>query len=101
MSLHCNGDNSYLFINGKELFKFKMDNKNVNFQTRFYLGSIFDGFSTTASTEASLNGNEYDLSVDYISIDKSDMLTIHKYLMTTNNMKQCLVCLLYYYVLAL
>ena len=101
MSLHCNGDNSYLFINGKELFKFKMDNKNVNFQTRLCLGSIFDGFSTTASREASLNGNEYDLSVDYISIDKSDILTIHKYLMTTNNMKQCLVCLLYYYILAL
>ena len=23
LSLHCNGDNSYLFVNGKEIIKFK------------------------------------------------------------------------------
>ena len=28
-----------------------------------------------------------DLSVDYNSIDKSDILHIHKYLMTKNNIK--------------
>ena len=32
-SLHYNGDNSYLFANGKEISKFKADNKNVNFPT--------------------------------------------------------------------
>ena len=35
----------------------------------------------------SLNGNVYDFSVDYNSIDKSDILNIHKYLMTMNNIK--------------
>ena len=25
--LHYNGDNSYLFVNGKEIFKLKADNK--------------------------------------------------------------------------
>ena len=39
----------YLFVNGKEIFKFKTDNKNVNFPTRFYLGSISSGFSKTES----------------------------------------------------
>ena len=29
----------------------------------------------------------YDFSVDYNSIDKSDILNIHKYLMTENNIK--------------
>ena len=29
--LHYNADNSYLFVNGKEIFKFKADNNNVNF----------------------------------------------------------------------
>ena len=29
----------------------------------------------------------YDFSVDYNSIDKSDILNIHKYLMAQNNMK--------------
>ena len=33
LSLHYNGDNSYLFVNGKKFFKFKTDNKNVNFPT--------------------------------------------------------------------
>ena len=35
----------------------------------------------------SLNGNVYNFSVDYNSIDKSDILNIHKYLMTKNNIK--------------
>ena len=30
LSLHYH-DNSYLFVNGKEICKFKADNKNVNF----------------------------------------------------------------------
>ena len=33
LSLHYNHKNSYLFVNGKEIFKFKADNKNVNFPT--------------------------------------------------------------------
>ena len=28
LSLHYNDDNSYLFVHGKEIFKFKADNKN-------------------------------------------------------------------------
>ena len=39
-SLYYNHDNSYLFLNGKEIYKFKADNKNVNIQTQFSLGSI-------------------------------------------------------------
>ena len=30
LSLHYNADNSYLFVNGKKIFKVKADNKNVN-----------------------------------------------------------------------
>ena len=33
----------------------------------------------------SFKGNAYDFSVDYNSIDKSDILNIHKYLMVKNN----------------
>ena len=33
LSLHYNGDNSYSFVNGKEIYKFKAGNKNVNFLT--------------------------------------------------------------------
>ena len=87
MGLHCNDDNSYLLVNEKEIIKFKADNKNVNFPTRFCLGSISDGFSATESREVSLNVNVYDFSVDCNSIDKSDILKIHKYLMTKNSIK--------------
>ena len=87
MSLPYNDDNNYLFVNGKEIIKFKADNKNFNFLTRFCLGSISDVFNAPESREVSLNGNVYDFSFDYNSIDKSDILNIHKYLMTKNSIK--------------
>ena len=40
-----------------------------------------NGFSATESRKM------YDFSVDYNSIDKSDILNIHKYLMTKNDVK--------------
>ena len=33
LSLHKNHDNSYLFVNGKEIFKFKANDRNVKFPT--------------------------------------------------------------------
>ena len=85
LNLHYNANNSYLFANKKEIFKIKADNNKVNFPTQFSLGGIFNRFSATEYREISLNGNVYDFSVDYNSIDKSDILNIHKYLMTKNN----------------
>ena len=87
LSFHYKADNSYLFVNGKEIFKFKANNKNVKFLTQFCLGSISDGFSATESREASLHENVYYFSVDYNYIDKSDILNIHKCLMTKSNIK--------------
>ena len=55
--------------------------------TQFCPGSISSAFSVNESREVSLNGNVYDFSVYYNSIDKSDILNIHKYLMTKNNIK--------------
>ena len=91
LRLHYNSDSTYLFVNGKEIFKFKADNKNVKYPTRFCLGSVSDGFSATESREVSLNGNVYDFSVDCNSIDKSDIVNIHKYLMTKNNIMFSLI----------
>ena len=76
-SLQYNADNSYLFFNEKEIFKFKANNKNVNFPTQFRIGNISNGLSATESREVSLNGNMHDFSVDYYSIDKPDLLNIH------------------------
>ena len=87
LSLHYNADNSYLFVNEKEIFEFKANNKNVNFPTQFCLRSISDGFSATESRDVYLYGNVYGFSVDYSSIDKCDILNSRKYLMTKNNIK--------------
>ena len=57
MSLPYNDGNNCLFVNGKEIIRFKANNKNVNFLTGFCLGSISDVFSVTESREVSLNGN--------------------------------------------
>ena len=44
-----------------------------------------DNIKTGYKTE--LNGYVYDLSVDYDSINVSEILDIHKYLMVKNNIK--------------
>ena len=70
-----------------EIFKFKVDNENVNFQTQFCLGSILNGFTATESGEVTLIGTVSNFSVDYHSIDKSDILNIYKNLKINNNLK--------------
>ena len=79
LSLHYNVNNSYLFFNGKEIFKFKADKKYANFPTQFCFGRISNGFRANESREVSLNENVYDFSVGYTFIDKSDILNVHEY----------------------
>ena len=62
-------------------------NKNVNFPIQFCLGSTYDGFGVLEPREVSLNGNVYDFPADYNSVDKSNILNIHKYFMTKNNIR--------------
>ena len=71
LSLHYNGDNSCLLVNGKEIYDFKADNHNVNFPTQFCLGSIFNKYCAIGSREVSIKWNVYDFSVYYNAIDKS------------------------------
>ena len=85
LSLNYSHDNSYLFVNGQEIFK--AHDKTVNFQTQFCLGSISNEFRPTESREVSLKGNIYSFQVDYSAIDKSERLNIYKYLMIKNDMK--------------
>ena len=101
MRLYYNADNSYLFVNRKEIFKFKADNKNVNCPTQFCLRSISNGFSAIEPREASLNGNAYDISVHCNSIDNSGILNIQKYLMNKDNIKKCSVLLKKLFILLL
>ena len=87
LNLHYNGENNNFFVNRKEIFKFKADNKNLNFPTHLCLGSISNGFGAIGYREVSLKGNVYEFSVNYNTVDKSDIVNIHNYLMVKNNIK--------------
>ena len=78
LSLYYNSDKSYLFVNGKEIFKLKVDKKNVNFPTEYCFRSTSNGLSAIKFQEVSLNGSVNDFSVDCNSIDKFEMLNVHK-----------------------
>ena len=51
LSLQYSGDNSLMFVSGKEISKFKVNNENLNFTRYFCLGSIFNGFGATESRD--------------------------------------------------
>ena len=85
LSLHYNGANSYLFVNGTEMYKFKAKDSEV-VATLLCLGNISKDWSTDNVKKTGFNGYVYDFSVDYddaASID--DVKYIHKYLMKKNN----------------
>ena len=87
LSLHCNGDNSYLFVNGKEVFKFKAKNSEIKPQP-IALGGIIttEYISTDEIKESKLYGNIYDLNVDYSAISNDKIHNIHTYLMKKNDL---------------
>ena len=85
LSLHYNGANSYLFVNGTEIIKFKAKDSNIVART-LCLVNISKDWSTDNMKKAGFNGYVYDFSVDYDATDVDDIKDIHKYLMKKNNM---------------
>ena len=84
VSLHYNGANSYLLVNGIEAYKFKAK-YSVIVATPLCLENISKDWSTDNMKKTGFNGHVYDFSVDYDSIDVDDVKDIHKYLMKKNN----------------
>ena len=84
-SLHYNVANSYLFVNGTEIIKFKAKDSEI-VATPLCLGNISKDFSEDNMKKMGLYGCGYDFSVDYDAIAVHDILDIHKYLMKKNNM---------------
>ena len=85
LSLHYNGANSYLFVNGTEIHKFKAKDSEI-VATPLCLGNISKDWSVDNMKKTGFNGYVYDFSVDYDAIAVDDILDIHKYLMKKNNM---------------
>ena len=84
LSLHYNGENSYLFVNGTETHKFKAKDTEI-LGSPLYLGNISKDFSSdNMKKKTGLNGYVYDFSVDYDAIAVDDILDRQKYLMEKN-----------------
>ena len=83
LSLHYNGANSYLFINGTEIHKFKAKDSEI-VPNNLCLGNVSKDFSASNMKKTRFNGQIYDFSVDYDAINVDDILDIHKYLMKKN-----------------
>ena len=79
LSLHYNRANSYLFVNGTEIDKFKAKDSEI-IVTPLCLGNISKDFTGDNIKKSGLNGYVYDISVDYDAIAFDDILDIHKYL---------------------
>ena len=83
LSLHYNGTNSYLFVNGKGIIKFIAKDSEL-VPIPLCIGNITKEFSEDNTKKTELNGYVYDFSVDYDAIAVPDILDIHKYLMKKN-----------------
>ena len=84
LSFHYNGANSYLFVNGTEIIKFKAKDSEI-VATPLCLGNISKDWSIGNMKITGFPGYVYDFSVDYEAIDVDDTKYIHKYLMKKNN----------------
>ena len=84
LSLHYNGANSYLFVNGTEIYKFKAKDSEI-VASPLCLGNISKDWSTDNMKKTGFNGYVYDFSVDYDATDIGDIKDIHKYLMKKND----------------
>ena len=87
LTLHYNGANSYLFVNGTEIHNFKTKGSEI-VTSPLCLGNISKDFSVHNMKKAGLNGYAYDFSVDYDVIAVDDILDIHKYLIEKNGIVQ-------------
>ena len=64
LSLHYNGANSYLFVNGKEIVKFKAKDSEI-VASSICLGNISKDWSEENMKKTGFNGYVYEFNVDY------------------------------------
>ena len=83
LSLHCNGSNSFLFVNATKKCQIKAKNSEIKDYT-LCLRNILKYFKINNIKKTRLGWVVKIFSVDLNSIDTNDALDIHKYLMKKN-----------------
>ena len=85
LSFHYNGNNSYLFVNGRQELKFKCKADQL-VREKLCIGNLSDQWTTSESEKTGLYGNIYDFVVDYEAIiGVKAIYDMHRYLMTKHN----------------
>ena len=78
--MHCNGANSYVFLKGTEIYKFKAKDFEI-VAPPLCLGNISKDWSVDNMKRTGFDVYVYDFSVDYDVTDVDDIVDMHKYLM--------------------
>ena len=82
--LHYNGANSYLFVNGTEIYKFKAKDSEIVVGP-ICLRNISKNWSVDNMKRTGFTGYVFDFRVDYDDIEVDNIKDIHKYLMNKND----------------
>ena len=85
LSLHYHGANSYVFVNSREINKFKANYSEIA-AAPLCLGNTSKDWTLDNINKNRLHCYVYDLSVDYDTIAVDDIFDIHNYLIKKNNM---------------
>ena len=85
LSLHYNGDNSYLFVNGRQELKFKAKTDQLVIE-KLCIGNLSDQWTTSESEKTGVYGKIYDFVVDYQQISGvKTIFDMHRYLIIKHN----------------
>ena len=85
LSLHYNGDDSYLFVNGRQELKFKCKTDQL-VKEKLCIGNLSDQWTTSESEKTGTYGNIYDFVVDYEQIlGVKTIYDMHRYLINKHN----------------
>ena len=88
LSLHYNGDDSYLFVNGRQELKFKAKTDQL-VKEKLCIGNLSDQWTASESEKTGLYGNIYNFLVDYQAIlGVGPIYDMHRYLMTKHNVRR-------------
>ena len=87
LSLHYHGDDSYLFVNGRQELKFKAKTDQL-VKEKLCIGNLSDQWTAGQSEKTELYGNICDFLVDYqATAGVGHIYDIHRYLMTKHNIR--------------
>ena len=86
LSLHYNESNSVLFVNATKTCQFKAKDSEIK-NYPFCLENVSNDFTAINMKKTRLNGYVYEFSLGYNTINTSNVINIHKYLMKKHDIK--------------